>query len=77
MFEQLKASQKDYTTAWAAEKCDIDQEVIEALAEKTLPAVLPICAGYGGSDSSRTPISGVTPWILTALTGRLVSLVRL
>ncbi|MFR0868866.1 MAG: molybdopterin-dependent oxidoreductase [Adlercreutzia sp.] len=25
VFEQLKASQKDYTTAWAAEKCDIDQ----------------------------------------------------
>lgn len=56
VFEQLKASQKDYTTAWAAEKCDIDQEVIEALAEKYAtggPAYL--CFGYGGSDKFSNP----------------------
>ncbi|MEE0582842.1 MAG: molybdopterin-dependent oxidoreductase, partial [Adlercreutzia sp.] len=49
VFEQLKASQKDYTTAWAAEKCDIDQEVIEALAawplpEDMVPADIPVRA---------------------------------
>ena len=73
VFEQLKASQKDYTTAWAAEKCDIDQEVIEALAEKYAtggPAYL--CFGYGGSDKFSNPdIQGHAMVILTALTGQI------
>ena len=62
-----------YTTAWAAEKCDIDQEVIEALAEKYAtggPAYL--CFGYGGSDKFSNPdIQGHAMVILTALTGQI------
>ncbi len=73
VFEQLKASQREYTTAWAAEKCDIDQEVIEQLAEKYAtggPAYL--CFGYGGSDKFSNPdIQGHAMVILTALTGQI------
>lgn len=73
VFDLLREKQKSYTLAWAKEKTQIDEDVIEELArEYALNTPSCISVGWGGSDKyTNADICGHAMAILAALTGNL------